>query len=308
MINILVNTILPIFSIIFVGYLLKLKKVIDPAFSRTANQIVFNVAIPAMLLNELAQASFRENFNLRAVICTLAALVVVMLISLVFCTVLNVPHGRRGTFMHSSFHGNLGYMAYAIAYYTLGESHFARMAILSSFLMIGQNSLAVWALTTYSGMQPREGQIRNLIKLMLQNPIILTMIVGITWSALGLSIPKPLQKGLDILSGMAFPTALLLIGSSLSFGAFREMAREILGIGFLKLLGLPLAGYALMRAAGVPDILTLPAMILLGSPPATVTYVMATELGGDPELAATSVSLFTLASAFSYTLILWMFS
>jgi malate permease and related proteins len=308
MINILVNTILPIFSIIFVGYLLKLKKVIDPAFSRTANQIVFNVAIPAMLLNELAQASFRENFNLRAVICTLAALVVVMLISLLFCTAMNVPRSRRGTFLHSSFHGNLGYMAYAIAYYTLGESHFARMAILSSFLMIGQNSLAVWALTTYSGMQPRQGQIRNLIKLMLQNPIILTMIVGITWSALGFAIPKPLQKGLDILSGMAFPTALLLIGSSLSFGAFRELATEILGIGFLKLIGLPLTGYALMMAAGVPDILTLPAMILLGSPPATVTYIMATELGGDPELAATSVSLFTLASAFSYTLILWMFS
>jgi len=308
MINILVNTILPIFSIIFVGYLLKLKKIIDPAFSRTANQIVFNVAIPAMLLNELAQASFRENFNLRAVICTLVALVVVMGVSFVFCLVLNVPRSRRGTFLHSSFHGNLGYMAYAIAYYTLGESHFARMAILSSFLMIGQNSLAVWALTTFSETHPRQGQIRNLIKLMLRNPIILTMIVGITWSALGFPIPKPLQKGLDILSGMAFPTALLLIGSSLSFGAFREMAMEIVGIGFLKLFGLPLTGYLLMMVAGVPDILTLPAMILLGSPPATVTYIMATELGGDPELAATSVSLFTLASAFSYTLILWMFS
>jgi hypothetical protein len=31
---------------------------------------------------------------------------------------------------------------------------------------------------------------------------------------------------------------------------------------------------------------------------------MATELGGDPELAAASVSVFTLASALSYTLIL----
>ena len=52
----------------------------------------------------------------------------------------------QGTFLHSSFHGNIGYMSYAIAYYALGESHFARIAIIGSFLMLAQNILAVWAL------------------------------------------------------------------------------------------------------------------------------------------------------------------
>lgn len=307
MLTIFVNTILPIFSIILVGYLLKIKETIDPAFSKTANQIAFNVALPAMLLNEIAHAPIHENFDLGSLICSVVAMGIVALISLAMCRAMNVPRSRQGTFVQSSFHGNMGYMAYAIAYYALGESHFARMAILSSFLMVWQNVLGVWALTAFNGEVNQEGQFWKLVKNIVQNPVIVSVAAGIIYSSLGFTIPGPVRKGLDILSGMAFPLALLLIGASLSFGAFRMMAKEIIGIGFLKLFGLPLLGYALMAAAHVPGGTILPAMILLASPPATITYVMATELGGDPDLAATSVSVFTLASAVSYSLILSAF-
>jgi hypothetical protein len=85
------------------------------------------------------------------------------------------------------------------------------------------------------------------------------------------------------------------------------MTKELIGIGFLKLVGLPLLGYALMSWRHLPPALVLPAIILLAAPPATVTYVMATELGGDPELAATSISFHTLLSALTYTMILAAF-
>ena len=310
MLHILIDTILPIFSIILLGYFLKAKGIIDAAFSRSANQIVFNVALPAMLLSEIGEGPLRENFNSKTVVCSLAAMVIVILIGLAVCRVMRVPRSRWGTFLQSTFHGNTGYMAYAIAYYALGEGYFAGIAILGSFVIVGQNILAVWVLTTFNGERKRgrERQSLRLVKLLLKNPIIVSVAAGIAYSALGFSIPVPIRKGFSILSGMAFPTALLLIGGSLSFGTFRSMAREIMAIGFLKLLGLPLLGYVLMAVAGVPGGLIMSAMIVLASPPATVTYVMATELGGDPELAATSVSAFTLASAFSYTLILSTFS
>lgn len=304
MVTILVNTILPIFSIIFLGYVLRRKMVIDDAFARPANQIVFNIGLPAVLFSEIAHAPFRENFDLLSVICSLAALGIVVLLSLAAIRVLSVRESRRGTFLQASIHGNIGYLAYAIAYYALGDVNFARMAILSSFLLIAQNLLAVWALTSYSADVRMNGQKWMVLKNIVQNPIIMSLAAGILYSALGFKLPEPLKKGLDILSGMALPTALLLIGSSLSFGALRSMLLEIISIGILKLMALPLIGYGLMAAAGLPDPVILPGVILLASPPATISYVMATELGGDPMLAATSVSVFTLASAVSYTIIL----
>lgn len=305
MLTILLNTILPIFSIILLGYVLKRRQVIDAAFTRSANQIVFNIGIPAMLLSEISKASFKENFNLLAVVCSVGALTIIVLVSLMAMHLLKIRESRRGTFLQSSFHGNIGYMAYAIAYYALGESSFARMAILSSFILVGQNILGVWAVTSYSAEVRLNGGRKWLVcRNILQNPIIAAVAFGIIYSALGFTIPGPLRRGMDILAGMALPTALILIGSSLSFVAVRNLAKEVLSIGVLKLLALPFVGYLLMMASKVPDPLILPGVILLASPPATITYVLATEYGGDPELAAACVSVFTLASAISYTLIL----
>ncbi len=306
MLNILFNTILPIFSIILLGFILKCRDVIDVQFARKANLIVFYIGIPAMLLSEISRAPFRENFNLAAVICSLCSMCIVLLASIGVVHVLSVRGSRRGTFLQNSIHGNIGYMAYAIAYYAIGESSFARMAILSSFVIVGQNLLAVWALTSYSpGVEVNGGRgWWPVLKNIAQNPIIVTVGVAIVCAGLGLKIPGPLHKGLDMLSGMALPTALLLIGSSLSFGAMRSMVTEIVAIGTLKLFALPLVGYFLLAVCKVPDPLVLPCVILLASPPATISYVMATELGGDPELAAATVSVFTLVSALSYTIIL----
>ena len=192
MFDILINTILPIFSIIFLGYILKGRGIIDAGFSKPANQIVFNIGIPAMLLSEIASAPFKENFNLPAVFCSLGALVIVLGVSILAIKVLSVREDRRGTFLQSSFHGNIGYMAYAIAYYALGESSFARMAILSSFIMVAQNILAVWALTTYSPeVRLNGGRARLVGKNIIQNPIIMTVAFGIVYSALGFKIPTP---------------------------------------------------------------------------------------------------------------------
>ena len=307
MFHVLVNTIFPIFSLILLGFLLRLKRIIDPAFAKTANQIVFNVAIPAMLFTEISQVPFRANFSLDAVLCILAALGGIALTGLILTWVLEIPGNRRGTFLQSSFHGNIGYMSYAIAFYALGEDHFARMAILSSFLMLAQNVLAVWALAGFNCNPPRGNRQWVLGKLIFQNPVILTVAVGIFYSVLAFPLPIPVKKSLEILSGMAFPTALLLVGASLSFGAFRLLIKEIAAIGILKLVGMPLLGYALMSWQHLPAGLILPGIILLAAPPATVTYVMATELGGDPELAATSISIHTLLSAFTYAAILAAF-
>lgn len=307
MIHVLVGTILPVFSIILLGCFLNLRRIIEPGYTKTANQIVFYVAIPAMLLKEISQAPFRENFSIAAVVCTLGAMGLTVLFSVVAMNRLRITGARKGTFLQSSFHGNIGYMAYAIAYYALGESYFARMAILSSFVMLAQNFFAVWALTTF-GVNSYAARSRWVIlRHILSNPIIVTVAIGMAYSSMGFSIPLPVRKGLDILSGMAFPTALLLIGAGLSFGSFRSMAREVVGIGFLKLLCLPLLGYAFMKFADLPHVLLVPGIILLAAPPATITYVMAMELGGDPELAATSVSIHTLLSALTYSVILTAF-
>lgn len=304
-VSVFVNNILPVFSIILLGYLLTRRAFIGPSFIQAANRLVFYVAVPAMLFHKVARSSFSENFEPHAVTSILLALATLFACSLLAVRLFGLAPPSRKTFIHSAFHGNLGYMAYAIAYYALGERAFAQTALLSSFLIVAQNVLAI-GVFAFPPQDRREKagstkpHSRAMLRQVATNPIILSVLAGVLCSFLKIPLHTALSRSLDILSGMALPMALLLIGTSFSFGAARKWMTSILGIGLLKLTGLPLIGWVFMGWLSVPADFRLPALILLAAPPATVTYIMASEAGGDQELAATSISVLTLLSGLTY--------
>jgi hypothetical protein len=121
-------------------------------------------------------------------------------------------------------------------------------------------------------------------------------------SMTGIPVPLVLGRCLDILSDLALPLALLIIGASLSFETVQSRLMTILSIGVMKLILLPGIGYLLYRICGVAVDAYLPGIILLASPTATVTYVMAKEMKGDSELAVATISASTLLSAITFSL------
>jgi hypothetical protein len=304
MLHVLSEIIFPIFAVIFIGYGLSRKGVIGLSFIQPANRIVYYIAIPAMLFKAIAPVSFRESCHMGAVLSLLGAVGATVIIGWGAMRLLQIAPKRRGTFLQSSFHGNIGYIAYAVAYYALGEERFAFTAILSSFIIVAQNFLAVWVLVSQRPGEGREARIKALIKSVLFNPVILTVVAGTSFSLSGLPLSAPVERFLMIVSGMALPTALLLIGATLSFKSLQKMMKEVVGVGLLKLICLPALGYLFMTAAHVPEPFQLSVTILLAAPPATVVYIMAKEIGGDPELAATCISIHTLAAAATYSLFL----
>ncbi|HIJ42254.1 MAG TPA: hypothetical protein HPP90_14450 [Deltaproteobacteria bacterium] len=162
-----------------------------------------------------------------------------------FCGLLfSITRKLMGAFVQSSFHGNLGYIGFAVCYYLLGEDGLTRASILAGFMMLMQNFLAVLVLQFFSG----NGDIHRtpwfFMKKILGNPVILSAVVGILFSALEIPIGPTIDRSLEILSNMALPLALLVIGYSISF----DLIRANIGISFLtgvfKLLLLPGIGLA----------------------------------------------------------------
>ena len=127
---------------------------------------------------------------------------------------------------------------------------------------------------------------------------------GMTISLTELDLPVILDRSLKILSGMALPLALLVIGTSISFAQMRQQLRVTTLISVLKLMLLPALGLAFFRLLDLGSIEYLPALILLASPTATVSYVMASEMAGDADLATAAISITTLVSA--VTFVFWL--
>lgn len=298
------NTIIPIFVVILLGGYLRHKEYLPSLMIKPLNQLVYYLAIPAMIFRELAEAPFGTFFNTQLLAGTLAPVIIVFFIALGTAGLWSLPPSLRGSFLQSSIHGNLGYIGLAVAYYFLGKDGLSRAGILAGFLMLLQNLLAVLGLQMFNrGVNGEHGLLFFLKKIM-GNPVIISALLGILFSVLEIPLPEMIDRILKIISAMALPLALLSIGATLSLNLLRSHLRLTLVSGFFKLLVLPSLGLLAFIWFDVSASQFLPAIILLASPTATVTYVMAGEMNGSPDLATAAISLTTLISC--VTFVFWL--
>ena len=298
----IISTIIPIFIIIFLGIFARHKGFISESFVHQANRLVYHIAIPAMIFSAIAKASLKTEVHLGVILITLASVCLIALGAWLTARTFRVPESSRGSFIHCSFHGNLGYIGLAVAYYYLGHSGFVRAAILAGFVMILQNVLAVAVLQFYSANSRGRLNLTSTLAASMTNPVILSALAGILFSLSGFSLPLILDRSLTILKGMALPMALLVIGATLSFDKIRHAFSKVFMTSLLKLVAMPAVGLLLFKLFGVSTHDFIPGLIILASPTATLVYIMAEQIGGDPDLAVTAISFSTLISGLTYGL------
>jgi len=296
------TTIAPIFLVIGLGWIARRLGFFPEAFIVAANRLVYYLAIPAMVFRSIAAASLQGNFDLRVPAITLGVLLAIFFAAWGWAATTRIDHRRRGAFLQCSVHGNLGYIALAVAFYALGQDGLARAGLVAGFVMILQNLLAVAALQVHG--PPGARSVFGAAGKVLANPVIIAAAAGIAASLAELSIPRVIDRSLSIVGDMALPLALLIIGASLSFSRMRHRPLEVLSACVFKLLILPAGGLLLFRLFHVSLRDGMPALILLAAPTATVSYVMSREMHGDAEYAGVVISLSTLFSAVTY--VFWL--
>jgi len=298
----IISTIVPIFIIIFLGLFAKHRGFITPDFLHQGNRLVYYIAIPAMIFSSISKAALKTQMNFTVILITLVSLLAIAAVAFGAARCLNLTRISKGSFIQCSFHGNLGYIGLAVAFYYLGDSGFVKAAILSGFVMIVQNILAVIVLQYHTGNDKDRPEMVDTMKKTMGNPVILSALSGILFSLLNIPIPLILDRSLHILTGMALPMALLIIGASLSFEKLKTRFLNVLISSFLKVIVTPAIGYVLFSFLSVPSSDYLPGLILLSSPTATLTYIMAKEIGGDPDFAVAAISICTIISGLTYGL------
>jgi len=295
-------TIIPVFLLVIVGWLAYRRGFMPPEFLGPANRLVYYLAIPALIFSSVARASLRDKFHGPVLFATLLAAAIAYAGAGLACRWFGIPTARRGAFIQSAGHGNLGYIGLTIAFYFLGQDGVVRTGILVGFLMILQNTLSVIGLQLYAPAGCDRGGLRGIVHGLFTNPVIVAALAGILVSALRIPLPAIVTRSLDMLSGLAPPMALLLIGASLSVKVLRSCWRPVLGAATIKLLFLPALGLLFYRGLHLPPTEFVPGLILLASPTATISYVMAREMHGAAEFAVAAISASTILSAATFSL------
>jgi len=296
------STIVPIFIVIALGYAIRKRGLLSDAFMASANRLLYWVAIPCLLFHKIALAPFGGSFFPRLIIGCISAIFLMSLMVLLFGRLFFKSRGKQATFLQSSIHGNIGYIGLAVCYYSFDEKTFGVAGVLAGFFIITQNILSVTYYHLLAGSQNRHKG--GTIGTLLMNPIILSTLLGLAVSFFRISLPVIADKTLGIVGRMALPTALLIIGGSLNMSQVFVDLKAALGASTIKMIGLPLLGLGLFQLFSVPGSLRVVGITLLCAPSAATSYIMARELGGDPNLASSAVTTSTLLSLFTF--IFWL--
>jgi malonate transporter and related proteins len=138
------------------------------------------------------------------------------------------------------------------------------------------------------------------------NPLVISTLIGMFLSALGLRMPGPLAAYLNILAGALTPCALFAIGLGLSLDGLRANIRPASLLSAVKLVIMPLILYGLTMLLGLDPLYTIAAVICAAVPTAKTVYILSGEYRCEEMMVASTVSMTTLASIVS--LPVWLYA
>lgn len=298
----ILQAVLPVFLVIAIGAVARRYAFLAEPFIDTANGLVYYLLLPALLFFKIGTSDFRQAFNAPLVLGGYAATVTTFLAATLLSRRMRMTPAEQGAFVQGSFRANLAYVGLPIVFSAVGDAGLRKAGILLGFMVPLLNALAVVALLLPHGAASRPGEnARRVLRQLVTNPLILSSFLGIAWSAFSLRLPPLAGNTLEILSSATLPLSLLCLGGSFSFERARSGFRLAALASSLKtvlLAGTALAAYRWMGLSG-EDLRV--GAIMMGCPTAVITYVMASQLKGDTDLAGSIVVVSTAVSAATIT-------
>ncbi len=296
-------SVFPVFLLIALGAVLRRYGFLNQGFIDSANSLVYYILLPSLLFHEISATDFRAAFNGPLVVGAYIAIVVVIAIAFALSRLLGIGPSETGSFVQGTIRANFAYVGLPIVFNVVGQAGLRKAGIFLGFGVIWLNALSILALILPHGMGKGKGKetALRILRQLVSNPTILACMAAIVWSVLKLPVPTMVRRPLALLSPATLPLSLLCLGGSISIERARRGFALASLAAFLKLVVLTGLGLALYRWMGVSGEDLRVGMIMLGCPTAVVTYVMASQLLGDTDLAGTIVIVSTAASAVTIT-------
>ena len=292
--------VLPVFLLVGVGYGLGRIGLLRPRVAAVLSRLVFYVFLPPLMFLGIAETRLSESFEPDVILWSLAAVTVFSIVVFVTAGPFLAP-AQRGVLTQGASRSNLAFVGLAILLSLYGEGILGKAAVFIAFQAFLINLLTVFFLLIphYSLRDPANWK-RIGLQLVL-NPIVLGCASGMAFSASGWQLAPLWKTVLKDLAAPTLPLALLTVGATLKDSALRYRTGLVALAAFLKLGLLPGLVWFLLKLAQVPTPSLVMAVVLLGSPTAVTSYIMAREMQGDHALASSIILATTVLAPATMT-------
>lgn len=294
------NVIAPVFFLMVLGYLLvNYTSLADRQLTKQANAIVFKIFLPCMLFYNVYQSDIGAEIQSRIKLCIWAAGGLIILFILLCLIVPKVvkQENQQGVVIQGIFRSNYVIFGVAVVQNMYGSKSTTTAAILSAILVPMYNFLAVVALSIFG--EKRETDWKKIIMDIIKNPLILSSMLGVVFSLLGIRLPTAVDTTVQDLAKLSTPIAFMILGGDLDFSKVKGNLKLSSVVLTIKLVILPLIMIPMVVMMGYRDADLLSALLAYQTPVAVSSYIMAQQAGADGQLAGQLVVFSSVLSIFT---------
>ena len=292
--------VLPIFALIFAGWLTRRIGVLGPHATTELNRFVVYLALPALLFDIIAHASWTDlwqpGFVAAFGIGSAAIFGLTILIRL-----RRPRHLADATIdALNAGYANTGFVGFPLALMALGRDAMGPTLVATILTVCVLFAIAIVLIEI--GLQTERQPLRLVLKVgrsLIRNPLLVAPVLGALVPLAGVRLPVPLESFLKLLGGAASPCALVALG--LFIASKRESSTGNVGsaamlVG-LKLVGQPVLTWVLATAVfRLSPLLTHAAVLLAALPTGTGPFMLAEFYRREADVTSRVVLVSTVVS------------
>ena len=276
------------------GYALRKVHILNDGINTGMSTLLVRIALPCTVFMSMMRP-FTQALLLESVAVFLLSAAVYGAgfgLGLLLARALKANGEDRRLWVFALMFANVGYMGFPITQAVFGDEGmiYASMANASFNVLVFTFGVTLFAPRT----ETRER--KNAAMVLVQNPALIATIIGLVFFMTGLRLPDAAHNGIAMLSGMTTPLSMLLVGSILAKGRLRELFTDfkLLPVILARLVGIPLAAFALLRLFVTNPIMLGVLVTLAAMPVASITVIFAEQYRRNTALASRLVALSSL--------------
>ena len=302
---------LPVFGLIFAGFACRRRGVLGPNSASELNRFVVWLALPALLFDTMARATWQQLYQPAFVITFSAACAGIFALILVMRLVNGRHLADASVDAIAASYPNTGYIGFPLGMIAFGQASLTPTTIATILVacVLFAGAIVLIEIGLQTERTPHKLGLKVLGSLA-RNPLIVSPVAGALFASTHVPLPASAETFLKLLSGAASPCALVSLG--LFLAEKRPSPPGTRGIAWLltlvKLVAQPaLTWWLAARVFGLSPALVEMAVVLAALPTGTGPFMLAEFYDREAHITSRTILLSTLGSVVTLSLLLlWM--
>ncbi|KRG34453.1 MULTISPECIES: AEC family transporter [Psychrobacter] len=296
-----ITIVLPNLALMWLGFFMQRRGEASQTFIDQASSFVFNYCLPCLLFFSVVDSDVDYSKQITLIVAGILVTFILFIGAEIYAKYFVSKPADQGVFVQGIFRSNMAIIGLATVANAYGERGLSIGAVYMGVVTILFNILAVITLSRVSKSVDDTWLSRStmIIKKLFTNPLIIALVAAFAYKA----SPLPPITGVihttgDLLAAVALPLALICAGASIDLKSMLHPSGLSMQASIGRIIVAPLIAIAIGLGFGLSGVHMGVLFLMVASPTAAASYVMAKAMGGNDVLAANILAFTTVVGMF----------